>query len=589
MRRPSLLLLTVALLGCGARSTLSVGPPAEGPPDAGRDASLDASLDASFDGGVDGGTLLVDCPRTPQFTTPRRAITLEALVESPSPISSSGWELLSGPPGSMPAFSVLPPVSATLLPDLQGSYFLRFSASDVAGRSASCEVEVQAIVGPPVAICPEEDTRTQVDVPVVVEGDGFDDEAIVAWQWELVDSPPGSGVTLDGVAQPFVTFTANLLGTYVLRLTVFDADMASGSCDAVVQVTGPPTVRCPSSPVRAPTRTPVTLTASAEDDVGIASHRWEVIARPSGSAAAPVPNNAPSVSFTPDKRGDYVLRYTVTDIEGLTASCEVTVVGLPTPPEIMCPETVETRPLTATPVSVTAIDDGEIVSWQWTLSSRPEGSGARPPSPANAQRTSFTPDIAGVYELTVTATDNDGMTDSCTIRVNAGNVDGLRIEMFWDTNGTDMDTHLLNPEATAWVNNNDCYYGNCVAGGGAPVLEWGAPGDDDDPRLDLDDTDGHGPENINITTPYTGTYRVGVHVYRGSGRHRVTVRIYCGGSTTTPRQTFGPVTLQESGGRRDFWRVADVALSPSGCTITDLTRADGRAWIESDTTMSSMR
>ena len=41
-----------------------------------------------------------------------------------------------------------------------------------------------------------------------------------------------------------------------------------------------------------------------------------------------------------------------------------------------------------------------------------------------------------------------------------------------------------------------------------------------------------------VEGPQNGTYRVGVHAYRGNGR--VTVRIYCGGSTTTPRQTFGP-------------------------------------------------
>ena len=115
------------------------------------------------------------------------------------------------------------------------------------------------------------------------------------------------------------------------------------------------------------------------------------------------------------------------------------------------------------------------------------------------------------------------------------------------------------------------------------LLEWGSPGQNDNPRLDIDDTDGFGPENINITTPYDGTYRVGIHVYRGSGSHRVTVRVYCGGSTTTPRNTFGPVTLRDS--PNEFWRVADVTISGATCTVTDLNRG-GSPWIEPDSSMS---
>jgi hypothetical protein len=552
------------ITACGARSTLHA-------PER-RDATVP---DGGMDGGMempDGGTLRVQCPRSPAFTAPRRLITLDALAESADPIVSQRWTLLSTPPTSMPLFSDRAP-AFELTPDMVGSYFLRFDASDAMGRAASCEIEVQAIVGPPVAICPEEDVFTRVDAAVMIEGDGFDDEAIVRWQWDVVEAPAGAVPGLVGVDQPTLTFVSSTLGRYVLRLTVFDADMASGSCEVVVTVTGPPTVRCPSSPVNAPTRRPVTLTAFAEDDVGIASHAWEMLMRPSGSTAQPSPANAASTMLTPDRRGDYVLRYTATDVEGLSTSCEVTVIGTPTPPDLTCPGEVDTRPLTDTAITVSAIDDGTITRWQWMLVDRPEGSSANPPTPIDRPMTRFRPDIAGVYELMVTATDDDGLTASCRVRVNAGNVDGLRVEMFWDTNGTDMDTHLMRPEGMRWGTDDACYYANCNGGG----LSWGAGGVADDPRLDIDDTDGFGPENINITTPYAGTYRVGVHAYRGSGR--VTVRIYCGGSTTSPRMTFGPVQLRDGGGGNDFWRVADVVLTGASCTITDLSRG-GRPWID---------
>ncbi len=97
------------------------------------------------------------------------------------------------------------------------------------------------------------------------------------------------------------------------------------------------------------------------------------------------------------------------------------------------------------------------------------------------------------------------------------------------------------------------------------------PGLEDNPRLDLDDVDGLGPENINVDRPYAGSYRVAVHAFRGEAR--VTVRIYCGGSETMPTRTYGPTTLHGSSSSRnnDFWRIADVQItSAGGCRITDI-------------------
>ncbi len=250
----------------------------------------------------------------------------------------------------------------------------------------------------------------------------------------------------------------------------------------------------------------------------------------------------------------------------------------------MCPPEVETPPLTSVEITGTAEDDGEIVSWAWRRVERPDGSAARRPDPANRPTTTFTPDIVGVYLLELTVTDDDRMTATCQTRVIAAATEGLRIEMFWDSDGTDMDTHLLNPGARRWYNDDDCYYANCTGG----RLEWGDPGADDNPSLDIDDTDGFGPENINIDEPENGTYRVGVEAYSGTAR-QVTVRIYCGGSTTEPRATVGPVALSGGRGGRDddFWRVADVEIRGGSCTVTELLR-DGAPDIrpETSTTMS---
>ncbi|MCC6878046.1 MAG: hypothetical protein IT378_27285 [Sandaracinaceae bacterium] len=558
--RPQVVLLTCALLcGCGARSSLSepevrdAGPVPDGfVPDG-------------------GGALAVECGSPERLTAPRRPITVEASAASAEGVVRAAWSLVSSPPASMPRFTDHGDRTATLTPDVEGEFRLRFEAEDGAGRRASCEVMVRAVVGPPVALCPAGEQRTAIDAPIVLSGDGFDDEMIVAFEWSVASAPPGAVPSLEGADTPMLLFRTSTRGRYRLRLTVYDTDMASNSCEVEVLVTGPPEVACPPARIEAPTRRPVTISARATDDVGIASREWQVLMRPAGSTAAPRPPDADTTSFTPDRRGEYRLRFTVRDVEGFEASCDVTVIGTPTPPEVTCPEVVTTPPLREVTITASAVDDGRIVRWRWQATEMPMGSRAAAPRPADQPQTRFTPDIAGIYRLTVTATDDDGMTGTCTTRVEAGNVDGLRVEVFWDTDGTDMDTHLLNPTATRWVNEDDCYYGNCTRG---PVLEWGAPGTADNPRLDIDDTNGFGPENINIERPQSGTYRVGVHCYGGRGlTTRVTVRVYCGGSTTTPRQTFGPVALRDNDQGNDFWRVADVAIDASGCRITDLAQA----------------
>ena len=198
----------------------------------------------------------------------------------------------------------------------------------------------------------------------------------------------------------------------------------------------------------------------------------------------------------------------------------------------------------------------------------------------------FTPDIAGEYVLRVTVTDDDGEIATCETTVLAVSDEGLRVEMFWNTGGSsDMDIHLARQEAMRWFSSDDCYYANCNASSG-DVLEWYSAGPADNPSLDLDDTNGFGPENINIDEPRAGVYTIGVHAF--SGRGGVTVRVYCGGDRTSPRAEFGPVTIGPRPGGRDFWRVAEVDITGvASCTVTQLFNAAGSSDIIADSTAMS--
>ncbi len=531
-------LLAVVAAGCGARDGISTEAP---------------------DAARPGQPVEVDCGRGTQFTAPRQTLELVGVATSESPIVETGWRFIEGPSD----VTLEPPVGerALFTPSVVGRHVVRFRAANADGLVAECDVTVEVVVGPPVAICPEEAFRTPVGSSVLLEGSGFDDDAVVAYQWDVVRTVAGAMPVLAPRTEAVTQFESDTAGEYLVRLTVYDQEGATDDCFVPITVTDRPTVMCPEGPISAPTRQPVVIEATVMDDGAVVSEVWEVVTRPARSTANPAPPNNRRTTLTPDRVGEYRLRFTATDGDGFADSCEVTVIGTETPPTIMCPAVIETTPLTPTTVVGTAVDDGEIRSAGWSVVGAPMGSNAEAPRPPNNLRTVFTPDVAGEYTLRLQVQDDSGHLAECTTLVRAVATEGLRVEVFWNTNGTDMDTHLLHPDARSWNGSLDCYYANCQGSG----LSWSAPGGADDPSLDIDDVNGFGPENINIMSPAAGTYRVGVHSYRGDGA--VTVRIYCGGSATEPRRTFGPVRLSETD---LLWRVADVTITGTTCVINEI-------------------
>ncbi|HYR24868.1 MAG TPA: DUF2135 domain-containing protein [Aquabacterium sp.] len=71
----------------------------------------------------------------------------------------------------------------------------------------------------------------------------------------------------------------------------------------------------------------------------------------------------------------------------------------------------------------------------------------------------------------------------------------LRIVLNWDSPGTDLDLHVINPDG------QHCFYGHrVISGGGA---------------LDVDVTTGYGPEIFAATSPQRGTWHVYVNYFGG--------------------------------------------------------------------------
>lgn len=115
----------------------------------------------------------------------------------------------------------------------------------------------------------------------------------------------------------------------------------------------------------------------------------------------------------------------------------------------------------------------------------------------------------------VQSTDGQLFTSTpITVKSNALN-NTYHARITWDKNDTDVDLHF------SWSGGSECFYSN-------KTPTWGGSAATS-PRLDVDDTNGFGPENITIgALPGPGTYRLWVYYYsdHDKGGTNVNAAIY---------------------------------------------------------------
>jgi hypothetical protein len=209
---------------------------------------------------------------------------------------------------------------------------------------------------------------------------------------------------------------------------------------------------------------------------------------------------------------------------------------------------------------------GTIQDYAWSVDVAPgsgvrivrDGSGSTPTAHFEFAGNRRGLDAAGPYIVYLTVTDDNGATSTNMgqITLNASAGTGLVVQLSWDTD-TDIDLHLNRGDDNGWCSTeSDCYYGN-------KTPSWGA-------RLDIDDLDGFGPENVNHDSPPDGAYRIGVTYYSGgsifggggSPATQAQVKIFYGGALLD--EFFG--TLNAAG---DHWFPATVNIVQGLATVQE--------------------
>ena len=241
--------------------------------------------------------------------------------------------------------------------------------------------------------------------------------------------------------------------------------------------------------------------------------------------------------------------YGVNANKRVTLKCGPNVEKFPTA-KLKCePETVSVFQWAVLDGSESTDSDGvskENLKYLWSFATTPGGisldivdDSNRAGSPLNGDpsnkinRAAFQAKIKGAYTVRLIVINDKGISSvpaECT--VDAVSDDDLAIKMLWNNKNSDIDLHLIRPDGEFGNNQSDCYFWNCSPQYSGERPDWGVEGDTkDDPFLDIDNTDGIGPETVTINKPANGTYKVTVHAYDTShGPSTVVVKGYAHGA-----------------------------------------------------------
>jgi K319L-like, PKD domain len=173
----------------------------------------------------------------------------------------------------------------------------------------------------------------------------------------------------------------------------------------------------------------VSLDGSLSYDDNTAStalqYSWSFTERPAGSSATLNNANTATPSFVADLDGNYVVQLIVTDEnDAVSAPDEVLISSINQAPTAYATAST-TVPLVGSPVTLdgsTSTDpDGDPINYFWTMTSQPAGSVAGITEvDAHASVASFTPDVAGEYEITLTVSDFIGAGTPAVVTLVAG-------------------------------------------------------------------------------------------------------------------------------------------------------------------------
>lgn len=354
------------------------------------------------------------------------------------------WSLHTRPAGSSATLQGASTANASFVPDVGGQYIAQLTVSD--GSVTAVDDCVISVNAPPVASAGSDQTAN-VGETVNLDGSGSSDPdgSSLTYSWSFQSRPTGSSATLSGSSSATPSFTPDVGGEYVVRLTVSDGS-ADDTDDVTIDVNGPPTANAgPDKTGNVGEVVQLDGAGSSDPDGDPLTYSWSFDTRPGGSQAALMNSNSATPSFTPDVGGTYRIALTVSD-GALTSQIDRCLVTVNTPPvadagadrQVAVGDVVQLDgtgsydPDGSSKLSPPGIGGGPDVSaaaltFLWSFESVPAGSDATLSDPTSATPT-FTADVEGDYVVSLVV--SDGTATSAPDYVTVTSTSQVRTQLF---------------------------------------------------------------------------------------------------------------------------------------------------------------
>lgn len=284
---------------------------------------------------------------------------------------------------------------------------LSAQAGGLAGTKASSLLAPRANPGP--------DQTAVVGSPVVLDASGStnpNNDRALSYRWELTSVPANSAAALTDATSVVSTFTPDVPGLYIAKLTVGDGNAVSTSSTIISTSHSIPVANAgPNQTAAAGSRVTLNGSGSSQVDGNRLKYSWVLTQKPGNSAAVLSGASRVMCTFLVDQPGIYVAQLVVNDGVSDSKPATVTVRTDNTSP-VANPGGWQAATVGALVhlVGARSTDvDGDPLSYRWVLLSSPDGSTAALSNPTDVNPT-FTPDLPGTYVAQLTV--NDGTTDS---------------------------------------------------------------------------------------------------------------------------------------------------------------------------------
>lgn len=370
-------------------------------------------------------------------------------------IASYQWSVSTKPTGSAAVITNPTSALASFVPDAPGAYALSVRIAAHGGATASAVLDVNvASALPAITVIsnvtftgPSATRPTQtvaVGSGIVLDATGSTDPSggTVGVTWSLLSAPPGSAVTVAGSGLT-AQFRPDLAGTYQVRArgtnpsgvyadVVFNFN-AQSTTPTIVVSTSVSAIGS-SSTLSAAVGYLVALDGAASLTPGAGTTgTWVLQGKPAGSNVAQLTStSATAASFVPDVPGLYTVQYTLLDPASGTQGFHRTLVNVVLGPTAVVSGSVAPVASANGPSFVGAVGSqvtlrggasydpsGNTLQYAWAMLVRPSGSQAAFASPSSAD-TSFTPDMNGRYDATLTVRNSAGLVAVQALTVYVG-------------------------------------------------------------------------------------------------------------------------------------------------------------------------